>query len=135
MMAEAAPPLLVVEDDPNDLFFLERALQKAKLRFRIYVARNGDEAIQYLSGGGAFGDRQSFPIPKSILLDLKMPFVSGFQVLEWIRSQPHLSSIPVFVLTGSSVQRDREHALALGAKDYLVKPPTAEMLSKILPVA
>ncbi len=67
-----------------------------------------------------------------MFLDLKMPFVSGFDVLEWIRSQPQLSALKVFVLTGSSIERDRQRALALGAKDYLVKPPTPEMLLQFL---
>jgi len=80
-MEEDTPSLLIVEDDPNDLFFLERALKKASLRFRVRVARNGEEAIEYLSGAGQFADRRAFPVPKAIFLDLKMPFVNGFQVL------------------------------------------------------
>jgi len=125
-------PLLLVDDDEHDLFLLQRALKKAGITLPYEIADNGEEAIQYLSGVGRFADRNAFPLPEAIFLDLKMPFVSGFEVLEWIRLQPALSGIPVFVLTGSSVERDRQRALALGAKAYLVKPPTPEMLLQLL---
>ena len=131
-MQNSSQPLLVVEDDPNDLFFLERALRKARLNLTVRSVTNGEQAIKYLSGQAPFADRQAYPIPYSILLDLKMPFVNGFQVLEWVRSQPALSKIQIFVLTGSSVERDRDRALELGARGYLVKPPTPELLLEVL---
>jgi CheY-like chemotaxis protein len=124
--------LLLVDDEETDIFFLQRALKKASINLSQHIVTNGEEAINYLSGQGQFADRIAFPIPQGIFLDLKMPFVSGFEVLEWIRSQPQLSSIPVFVLTGSSLDRDRERALALGAKAYLIKPPTPETLTQVL---
>ena|ERR1051325_4644238 len=131
-MPDTAATLLLVEDDPGDLFLLQRALKKADIALPQRVATNGEEAISYLSGRGQFADREAFPTPQAMFLDLKMPFVSGFEVLEWLRSQPQLSGVQVFVLTGSSIERDRERALSLGAKEYLVKPPTAEMLIELL---
>jgi len=125
-------PLLLVDDDPNDLFLLQRALKKAGITLPYEIASNGEQAVHYLSGVGRFANRHAFPLPHSIFLDLKMPFVSGFDVLEWIRFQPALASIPVFVLTGSSVERDRQQSLALGAKAFLVNPPPPEMLLPLL---
>lgn len=131
-MPNTTDPLLVVEDDPNDLFMLQRALTAANITLPQHVALNGEEAINYLSSQGRFADRSAFPIPQAVLLDLKMPFVGGFEVLEWMRSRPELSAVPVFVLTGSCVERDRERALALGARAYLVKPATPEVLAEVL---
>jgi CheY-like chemotaxis protein len=131
-MPDLSPCLLIVEDDPNDVFFVKRALQKAALNFEIRVVGNGEQAIDYLSGQGTFQEREKFPVPRAMLLDLKTPFVNGFQVLEWLRSRPAFSQMKVFVLTGSSLERDREKALGLGANGYIVKPPTPELLSQTL---
>jgi CheY-like chemotaxis protein len=131
-MANSTAPLLLVDDDPNDIFMLQRALKKANVTVPQHVAMNGEQAINYLSGQGRFADRGAFPVPQAMFLDLKMPFVGGFEVLEWLRSQPQLSDIRVFVLTGSSVERDQERALALGARAYLVKPATPNVLSEVL---
>ncbi len=131
-MNPSVPPLLLVDDDECDLFLLQRALQKAGIGLPQHIATNGEQAINYLSGQGEFADPDAFPIPGAVFLDLKMPFVSGFDVLEWTRSQPRLTVVPFFVLTGSSLERDRQRALELGAKGYLVKPPTPEMLLDVL---
>ncbi len=131
-MPPPIPPLLLVDDDEADIFLLQRALQKANLTLPEHIATDGEEAIDYLSGHGPFADRNAFPIPHAIFLDLKMPFVSGFEVLEWIRTQPQLASIPVFVLTGSSIERDRQRALELGARQYLTKPATPALLVELL---
>jgi CheY-like chemotaxis protein len=135
-MPTPIPPLLVADDDPGDVFLLQRALQKARIDFPQHIVTNGEATISYLSGKGEFSDRNKFPMPRAVFLDLKMPCVSGFDVLEWMRSQPHLASIPVFVLTGSSIERDRQRALELGAKEYLIKPPTPSVLGGLLrPIA
>lgn len=124
--------ILLAEDDPNDVFFMQRALAKAGLSTRLHVVRNGQEALEYLGGLGKFSDRTEFPLPSLLLLDLKMPFVDGFEVLTWTRSQPGLKQLPVVVLTSSSEDRDRERAAEIGATAYFVKPPTREMVAEIL---
>jgi CheY-like chemotaxis protein len=127
--------MLVVEDDPNDAFFLKRALHKVRPDQPLQFVTDGEQALNYLSGQLQYSDRGSYPLPVTIFLDLKLPYFSGFQILEHIRSNPSLASIPVFVLTSSSEERDRQRALELGAKAYLVKPPTPEMLRTALGLA
>ena len=124
--------ILLAEDDPNDVFFMQRALTKAGLNTPLHIVRNGQEALEYLGGLGKFGDRAEYPLPSLLLLDLKMPFVDGFEVLAWARSQPGLKQLPIVVLTSSAQDSDREKAAGLGASAYFVKPPTREMVEKIL---
>ena len=124
--------ILLVEDDANDVFFMERAMSKAGLQPPAHVAVNGQEAVDYLSGIGRYADRDAFPIPRCIFLDLKLPFLDGFQVLVWMRDQSQLKDISVFVLTSSPENSDRQRAWELGAKAYLIKPPTAQMLLDVL---
>jgi CheY-like chemotaxis protein len=124
--------ILLVEDDPDDVFFMERALAKAQLDLPMQVAVNGEQAINYLAGNGKYADRIAYPLPSCVFLDLKLPFVNGFEVLEWIRGQPPLAALPVIVLTSSPEERDRQKARQLGAKSYHIKPPTPPMLIEIL---
>jgi CheY-like chemotaxis protein len=121
--------LLLVEDDPNDVFFLLRAFTRGGLPKPVYTCTDGQEAIDYLSGGGKFADRATYPLPQGIFLDLKLPLIHGFQVLEWIRERPGLDGLPVFVLTSSPEESDRQRALRLGATAYFVKPPTDQMVT------
>jgi len=86
MLQEAT--ILLVEDDSNDVFLMERAFNKARLANPLKVVRDGEEAISYLLGEGIYADRAEYPMPFMILLDLKMPRLSGFEVLEWLESQP-----------------------------------------------
>jgi len=121
-MKSQAGPVLVVEDDPNAVLLLDRALARVGLRHLILVVRDGDEAVEYLSGKGRFGDREKFPLPCLILLDLKLPRRSGIEVLEWLRAQPGLREMSVVVMTSSSEPTDRRRALELGVAAYMVKP-------------
>jgi CheY-like chemotaxis protein len=111
---------------------MKRAMSKANLDLPLHIATNGEEAIDYLSGVGTYADRQAYPLPDCVFLDLKMPFMSGFDVLEWLREQPSLSDLKVVVLTSSPEDRDRERALELGARGYAVKPPSPQMLLEVL---
>ena len=124
--------ILLVEDDENDVFLMTRALSKAKLAKPMHVATNGREALEYLGGEGIYSNRADHPLPECIFLDLKLPFVHGFEVMEWLRQQPSLEKINVYVLTSSPEDRDRTRAKELGAKAYLVKPPTPQMLLEVL---
>ena len=115
--------ILLVEDDANDVFLMERAFNKARLANPLKVVRDGEEAISYLQGEGIYADHDEYPMPLMILMDLKMPRRSGFEVLEWLQMQPaELREIPVVVLTSSNELPDVEKARRLGAKSYLVKP-------------
>lgn len=125
------PVILLAEDDDNDVFFMRRALLKAQVEFPLQVVTNGQEAVDYLDGAGKYSDRSTYPLPSIILLDLKMPFLDGFEVLSWIGKQPALNKIPVAVLTSSAEERDRRRAAELGAKAYFVKPPRPETIQEI----
>ena len=114
--------ILLVEDDENDVFFFRRALGKAGLKLPLHLVTDGEQAIQYLNGDGKYSDRATHPLPDIIFLDLKLPYQSGMEVLEFIQKQPALHKIEVIVLTSSPEERDRRRAFKLGAKDYLVKP-------------
>ena len=124
--------VLVAEDNPDDVFALKWAFKRAQITNPIEVVRNGQQAIDYLSGAGDYADRERHPLPFLVLLDLKMPYVSGFEVLAWIRQQTALESLPVVVLTSSDENRDHQKAYALGARSYLVKPPEPEDIKQIL---
>ncbi len=119
--------VMLVEDDEDDVFFMQRAFKEAALPSRLEILRNGEAAIEYLSGRNGFSDRTKFPLPGFIFLDLKMPVVNGFEVLSWMRTQPNFE-IPVAVLSSSPEERDLKRARELGAACYLIKPPTAVML-------
>jgi CheY-like chemotaxis protein len=131
-MTPQAKGILLVEDDENDVFFMKLAMSKAMLDPPIHVSDNGQDAIDYLAGSGPYADRTVYPLPRCIFLDLKLPFVHGFEVLEWIGKEASLAGIRVFILTSSPEDRDRQRATQLGAKAYLLKPPTAQMLLEVL---
>ena len=122
--------LLWVEDNPDDVLLGERALQKAGFE-KIRIARDGEEAIAYLSGTDAFADRARFPMPSLVLLDLKLPRKSGMEVLRWIRGTQGLRRIPVVILTSSRERSDVERAYDLGANAYLVKPVGVETFAEM----
>jgi CheY-like chemotaxis protein len=123
--------ILLVEDDADDRFFTERTLDKAGLKSVVHVT-DGRVAIDYLSGQGAYADRQMYPLPEIILLDLKMPRIDGHQVLEWIQHQPALAGVAVYVLSSSGEVRDRDRAALAQASGYFVKPFTAKDAAAII---
>jgi CheY-like chemotaxis protein len=125
-------PILVADDDPNDVTLLEIACAKARLAFPLRVVRNGVEAIEYLGGAGQFGDRRKFPLPSLLLLDLKMPVKSGFDVLSWLRVQPGLKRLFVVVWSSSADPRDIDRAYDLGANSYVVKPSSMGDLHRLV---
>jgi CheY-like chemotaxis protein len=120
--------ILVVEDDEADIVLLRQAFQSARIINPVVNVRDGEEAIGYLSGMGTYSDRGKFPMPAMVLLDLRMPKLSGFEVLEWIRDRPSLNELIVVVLTASEDVRHANKAYELGAKSYLVKPGTFDQL-------
>ena len=124
--------ILHVEDDPNDTLLFEHACKKAGVVFDLQAVSDGDQAMAYLRGLNDFSDRRKYPMPKLILLDLKMPRVSGFDVLSLLRSDESLKSLPVVVLTSSNHDADIKRAYDLGAKSYLVKPVGFEALVELV---
>src|SRR6266404_974484 len=113
--------ILQVEDDPNDVFLLQHALTKMGVANPIQIARDGQQAIDYLQGAGKFADRAKFPFPCLVLLDLKLPYVMGLDVLGWIRKHPG-TALTVVMLTASGEDADIAAAYGLGANGFLVKP-------------
>jgi CheY-like chemotaxis protein len=122
---------LIVEDEENDVYFLIRALNKTGVPNPTEVVQDGQLAIDYLSGNGAFADRSVYPLPELVFLDLKLPRVHGLEVLKWIRAQPNLAPLVVIILTSSPVREDIERAYRLGANSYVVKPSSPEDLIQI----
>lgn len=117
--------ILLVEDDPNQVIFLKRALGKLKITNPLRVATNGEQAILYLN------DRSN-PAPSLVLLDLRVPRISGLRILDWIRSQADLRDTPVVIVTTSIEPDDRRLADRLGVLAYLCKPISTEGLQELI---
>jgi CheY-like chemotaxis protein len=113
--------VLLVEDDPDDLELTLHALQEARITNPIHVARDGEEALDYIFGRGPFAARETSR-PRVILLDLKLPKVDGLQVLRQIKADTRTKGIPVVILTSSSEERDLIEGYRLGANSYIQKP-------------
>jgi CheY-like chemotaxis protein len=122
--------ILQVEDDPNDVFFLRRAFTNAGVDNPLRVVNDGREAIDYLKGAGKFADREQFPLPGLVFLDLKLPHVMGLEVLRWIRQESGLSLV-VVLLTASAEEADIASAYRLGANAFLVKPSELSQLMEM----
>ncbi len=121
MHVQPSLPILLVEDDPDDAFFMTRAFASECPAAELHIVRDGEEAIAYLAGRGRYADRAAHPFPCHVLLDLKLPRLSGLEVLRWIRAQPAHAALPVTVLSGSDLPSDVAEARTLGVADYLQK--------------
>ena len=114
--------ILLAEDNPDDVFFFKDAYRKAGGTGEVYTVWDGVEAVAYLSAEGIFADRMQYPFPDVLLLDLNMPRMNGFEVLEWVRQNPKACGLMVHVLTSSVREADVERAYASHANGYVVKP-------------
>lgn len=114
--------ILLAEDREDDILLIRRSFAKAFITNPLQVVKDGDELIAYLEGEGKFANRDEYPLPDLLLLDLKMPRRDGFEVLRWLREHPSLRGLPVVVLTSSDNMRDVNLAYQLGANSFLVKP-------------
>jgi CheY-like chemotaxis protein len=114
--------VLYVEDEEDDVFFMRNAFKRLGYDDRFHAVEDGDRAISYLSGREAYADRTNHPLPTVVVLDLNLPIRSGFEVLEWLRSQPEFQALPVVVFSSSGRLEDRQRAERLGATEYLLKP-------------
>lgn len=124
--------VLLVEDNPDDVDLVRHAFRKASIGALLRVVGDGDEAVAYLAGDGAYADRISHPMPGLILLDLKLPRRSGFEVLEWARRNEATRHIPIVVLTSSEQHDDIRRAYDLRANSYLTKPIGRDALVAML---
>lgn len=114
--------VLLVEDSATDVLLLQRAFRKANVLNPLRILGDGEQAIRYLAGEAEFADRAAHPLPALVLLDLKLPRRSGFEVIEWARAHQTVRPLPIVVLTSSKDGRDVDRAYRLGANTYLVKP-------------
>jgi CheY-like chemotaxis protein len=134
-MAEPVfPTILLVEDTPSDATLIRRAFEKTNVLNPIVWTKNGQEALGYLSGLGQYGDRIRYPLPALILLDLDLPEMSGFELLQWKRTQPNIRRIPVVVLTIDSASSTVNAAYDLGANSYLVKPGKPDEIMRVVKI-
>ena len=113
--------VLLADDNEDDVLALRHALRRAGIEMPLHVVGDGEEAIAYLRGVGKFSNRAEFPLPDLFLLDLRMPIIDGFEVLEWLRQQPSLAPLRTIVLTASDDFFDVDRAYALGANSFLTK--------------
>lgn len=119
-------PVLYVEDEENDALFMQIAFKRAGIRHPLAVATDGERGLEYLTRDG------DQPPPCLVLLDLNLPRMSGMELLEWIRQQPSLASLPVIIFTSSDQPKDQERAKLLGADDYIVKPADVNQIGEII---
>lgn len=124
--------ILYVEDDANDVILLEHGLKKAGVKVTMFNVADGQEAIEYMSGHGRYADRGEFPLPCLILLDLKMPRVSGIDFLQWLRARPEFASIVVIVFSSSELRADVAAAYKTGANSFVSKPTAPEALNNLV---
>ncbi len=117
-----ALPILLAEDSEDDIFLMERAFKKAKLSNPLRVVSDGEQALAYLKGEGVYADRDKYPFPALLLLDIKMPRMNGLELLQAIRKDPQLRRLVVIFLTASNLDQDVNRAFDLQANSYLVKP-------------
>src|ERR1041384_5062017 len=121
--------ILLVEDNPDDVFFMQRAVKAAAVQNPLQIAVDGQEAIDYLAGAGKFSDRAAFPLPCLMLLDLKLPRKTGHDVLRWVREREDLASVIVIALTTSRESNDIAEAYRLCVNAYVVKPTSPAELT------
>jgi CheY-like chemotaxis protein len=124
--------ILIVEDTEDDVFFLKRALKDSGIEHPFNVVVDGQQALDYFQGKGEYADRSKHPLPFLVLLDLKLPYVMGLDVLKWIREQPEHNSTLIVVLTSSQQNRDMEETFRLGGNAYMIKPPSRAKLLEMI---
>ncbi|HTL17116.1 MAG TPA: response regulator [Patescibacteria group bacterium] len=115
--------VLLVEDDLNDIFLVKRAFRTAHIQNPLQVVTDGEEAISYLRGDGKYADRKTYALPKLMVMDIKMPRRSGFEVLAWVKGKTGpLRRIPIIIVSSSDSAEDINRAYELGANAYMIKP-------------
>lgn len=124
--------ILLIEDNRMDVELTLDAFREARLGNSVHIARNGREALDYLTGEGKYADRREYPLPNIILLDLKMPGIDGFEVMRRVKAMPGIKRIPIIVLTSSEEEGDRAISYDCGVNSYLVKPVSFNGFLKVV---
>jgi CheY-like chemotaxis protein len=130
-MSEPNETILLVEDTEDDVFLMKRVLRVLGIQNPLRVVEDGQQAIDYLDGQGTYGDRASYPYPRYVFLDLKLPIKSGFDVLSWINNRRGLPKPLVFVLTSSNSPVDMSAVTSMGGDSYIIKPPSKETFDRL----
>ncbi len=125
------PPILVAEDDEDDFLFLRRAIRQGNIESPILRFRDGSELVKFLEGISPAEVQSSVQSPWLLLLDITMPIMNGFEVLEWLGKHQGLPKVRPVMLSGSYRTEDIQRALALGAADYLMKPISAPVAAAL----
>lgn len=128
-------PILVAEDNVLEALLLKKAFVAAQVKRPVFMVSDGQEAMEYLGGVGPYLDRDKYPFPDVLMLDLKMPRMDGFDVLRWLRTHPECSVVPTIVLTNSALPDDIQRAYELGANSYIVKPQKFNDLVRLIQCA
>jgi len=124
--------ILLVEDNEDEVFMMQRAFRKANISNPLQIAMDGIEAVEYLEGKGKFTDRIKFPFPVVVFLDLNLPKKGGLEVLEYARQQPQLRKVVFNILSSSTRPADIEKAAFLGANTYFIKPSRIEKFQELI---
>src|SRR5688572_6742244 len=124
--------ILLVDDSQNDIMLMHRAFKKAEFECPLREVYDGEEAIAYLAGQGKYSDREGYPAPSIMFLDLKMPKKDGFDVLAWVQTQPALKRLAIVVMTASMRPEDVQRTFDLGATSFLVKPSNSTALTAMI---
>lgn len=124
--------VLYVEDDENDLFLMQMAFSREGLKSALQTVTTGQAAIDYLMGTGLYAQRDQFPLPSVLLLDINLPETHGFEVLKWIRDHSQYGSLPVVIFTSSQREEDRATARLLGADDFVTKPNSLDLFRNLV---
>ncbi|HWD21474.1 MAG TPA: response regulator [Verrucomicrobiae bacterium] len=118
--------ILYAEDNPDDVLIFKMACKRAGWAQPLHAVEDGETAIAWLNGDAPYADREKYPLPDVLLLDLKMPRKTGFDVLEWARKSANFAALPVIILSSSDDPRDMKRSLELGATGYVVKTASCE---------
>lgn len=131
-MTQGRSNVLYVEDEETDRLLMRMAFEAEGLGNSLRMVEDGQAAVDYLSGLGKYAERTQYPLPALMLLDLKLPELSGFEVLEWIRSRAEWQALPVVVFSSSPRPDDQMKSRALGASDYLEKPHSGALFQSVV---
>lgn len=131
-MSTASGTILLTEDDSTDVLLIRQAFEKLGVTNQVQVVSDGEQAVAYLEGKGDYADRERYPLPSLVLLDLMLPRLSGLEVLAWMRQQASLRRTPVIMLTSSAQPANISRAYAAGANAYHVKPADFDGLVELV---